>query len=69
VKDQREQFALPLRERARLSITRDRQSSGSVKLIPECYSHLARYPHMTALQEPERDLDQWMAGAGDDGTA
>jgi hypothetical protein len=44
-------------------------SARALSLVSAVRSRLAGYPHMTAVQELERDLDQCMAGAGDDGAA
>jgi hypothetical protein len=44
-------------------------SARALSLVGAVRSRLGGYPHMTAVQELERDLDQCMAGAGDDGAA
>jgi hypothetical protein len=44
-------------------------SARALSLVSAVRSRLGGYPHVTAVQELERDLDQCMAGAGDDGAA
>jgi hypothetical protein len=44
-------------------------SARALGLVSAVRSGLAGYPHVTAVQELERDLDQCMVGAGNDGAA